>query len=105
VQTLRLCCVALLAWCQPYYEYAPTTSAIYSAPTTVPTSAPTTERDASGELPSTAESPGEASGGIVPFLFFPFFPLPPVDVGRGYDPSYTPRYEPLSPAYGPGGGR
>jgi hypothetical protein len=37
-------------------------------------------------------------------LFFPFFPLPPVDIGRGYDPS-TPRYEPLSPAYGPGGGR
>jgi hypothetical protein len=100
VQRLRFFSVALLVGCQPYYEYAPTTSVTYAAPPP----APTTERDASGELPSTAEGDTQAPSGIVPFLFFPFFPLPPVDIGRGYDPS-TPRYEPLSPAYGPGGGR
>ena len=73
---------------------------------------PMSELDASGELPSTAERESTAPVPGVPLPFFPFFPIPQIDVGRGYDPSmtppgpgYPPRYQPLSPAYGPGGGR
>lgn len=112
VQTLR--CfgfVLLLAWCQPYQEYTP--PSVTGASLTVPSHAtPLAERDASGELPSTAESePQKAPLPGVLLPFFPFFPFPQVDIGRGYDPSttpagpgYPPRYQPLAPAYGPGGG-
>jgi hypothetical protein len=109
VQRLRFLGFALLAWCQPYYEYAPVTGASLTAPLHA---TPSTDRDASGELPSTAEE--DKPSAPVPAVmlpFMPFFPIPPVDIGRGYDPSnvppgpgYPPRYQPLSPAYGPGGG-
>jgi hypothetical protein len=120
VQTRRFIAVtslALLAWCGPYYEYVPVTGATSIAASAAAASAApaiTNERDASGELPSTAETEapqqgyGPAWGAL---WFFPFFPIPPVDIGRGYDPSttpagpgYVPRYQPIAPAYGPGGG-
>jgi len=99
VQTLRFFAFASLVCCR-YEEYVPVTSATtYSAP------APTVERDASGELPSTAEpaSQGSPDYGALPFFpfFFPLFPIPQLDVGRGYEP----RTQPIAPAYGPGGGR
>ena len=92
--------LALVA-CQSHYQYVPVTGATSPAPRA--TAPVPNQQDASGELPSTAE-PGEAPpartwGALFPF--FPFFPIPQVDVGRGYDP----RDRPLSPAYGPGGGR
>jgi hypothetical protein len=119
VQTRRVLALSWLSlvWCGPYYEYVPVTSTT-SARTALPpaSAAPVAnEADASGELPSTAEttqsthmSYGPAWGAL---WFFPFFPIPPVDIGRGYDPAttpqgpgYVPRYEPIAPAYGPGGG-
>ena len=94
-----------LGACRPYDDYVPATSAISTHAAII------REQDASGELPSTAEpANGQAlvPGGILPF--FPLFPVPPIDIGRGYDPGnvppgpgYPPRYEPLAPAYGPGG--
>ena len=111
VQRLRCFAFVLLAWCRPYYEYAPVTGASLSAPTSH--AAPVKrDVDASGELPSTAEreAPSAPMPGVL-LPFFPFFPFPQVDIGRGYDPSttpagpgYAPRYQPLAPAYGPGGG-
>ena len=98
VQRLRFFGLALLAWCQPYVEYVPVTSATYSIPTT---HAPAiSDYDASGELPSTAERYDESARTPAVMLpFFPFFPFPQIDIGRGYDPN-----RPRSPAYGPGGG-
>lgn len=99
VQTLRFLCLALLVCCR-YDEYVPVTSATYSAPAHA---TPMVERDASGELPSTAEpgSQGTTSYALPLFpFFFPLFPIPQLDVGRGYEP----RTQPVAPAYGPGGG-
>ena len=92
MQTLRFVGLALLAWCQPYYEYVPVTGASIS----VPTHATVTEADASGELPSTAEHQSTATIPGVPPPFFPLFPFPQVDLGREYAPQ-------REPAYGPGG--
>jgi hypothetical protein len=119
VQTRRyiaLTSFALLAWCAPYYAYVPVTSATFTTPKSVPPPPPpvASDRDASGELPSTAETEAPQQGYAPAWgalWFFPFFPIPPVDIGRGYDPNtvpagpgYAPRYQPIAPAYGPGGG-
>ena len=113
MQPLRFLAAALLVWCEPYYTYVPVTSATFGHTQALSAPVAPDASDASGELPSTAQREGEAPvpGGIMPF-FFPFFPLPPIDIGRGYDPNgvppgpgYPPRYRPLSPAYGPGGSR
>lgn len=87
----------LLAWCQPYYEYVPVTGATLPAPMHT---TPIVDADASGELPSTAERESSAPPGVM-LPFFPFFPIPQIEIGRGYDPN---RVAPGPPAYGPGGG-
>jgi hypothetical protein len=108
VQALRIFGLALLAWCRPYAEYVPVSVSTSPPPLHA---TPAIEADASGELPSTAE--GESPSAPIPGVmlpFFPFFPIPPIEIGRGYDPTsvpagqpgYPPRYQPLSPAYGPG---
>jgi hypothetical protein len=101
VQTLRFCGFALLVCCRSYDEYVPVTNASLSTAATH--AMPISELDASGELPSTAEGETTATPPVPGVLlpFFPFFPIPQVDIGRGYDPREPAR----SPAYGPGGSR